>query len=202
MVEAYKRDVYHRGWQDEYSRKHSDVHIVLGISITKEIAQEMDKGNLYQYQRLDTRSRNTLADIYHEPNPAKIQESRGKLTKESHMQAALARMYELQDKYNDYLPDEEYARLLRLANYGFRVDLGKPCGFYQREEEACRHSVKCRKLHMGYTRMDSACRYRKEERDEEDPWEEDCHYKRDEYDYYHGRGSGASTSSSAPRGRR
>ena len=41
------------------------------------------------------------------------------------MQAALARMYELQEKYYEDLPDQEYARLLRIANYGFKVNLGK-----------------------------------------------------------------------------
>ena len=59
------------------------------------------------------------------------------------MQAALARMYELQERYHEYLPDHDYARLLRLANYGFKVDIGKPYGLYDEEQQMCRHSVKC-----------------------------------------------------------
>ena len=97
------------------------------------------------------------------------------------MQAALARMYELQEKYYEYLPDQEYARLLRVANYGFKVDVGKSCDFYNEEEQTCRHSVKFRKLHMGYTLMDSACKNRREEMAEEGLWEEDYHYERSEY---------------------
>ena len=116
------------------------------------------------------------------------------------MQAALARLVELQEKYYDWLPDQEYARLLRVANYGFKVDIGTPCSFYDEATQQCRHSVKCRKLHMGFTMMDSACRNRNEEMAEEEPWDEEYHYERSEY--HQGRGSEAIASSSATWGRR
>ena len=38
------------------------------------------------------------------------------------------------------------------------------------EEQMCRHSIKCRKLHMGFTLMDSTCKNMREEKAEEDLW--------------------------------
>ena len=84
-----------------------------------------------------------LADTYHTPS-----ELEPGAWRDRHFMSFIRELNRLQERYDEYVPTEELARLRRLAYMGERVQV-KICHSYEDVDRACDRGARCRHLHPG-----------------------------------------------------
>ena len=63
-----------------------------------------------------------------------------------HFMSYVRDLHRLQERYDEYIPTEELARLRRLAHMGERVQV-KVCHTWEDSARACDRGARCRHLH-------------------------------------------------------
>ena len=142
-----RRDCVMRDFHDPKRGGHYRVNVPLGLGVTRFIATRADQLHCIFMAKLPRRWLRLLADTYHTPSDCEPGTWRDR-----HFMSYVKDLGRLQERYDAYVPTQEFARVRRLAHMGDRVQV-KLCHSYRDAERSCDRGARCRHLHAGLVDM-------------------------------------------------